>query len=223
MVCACREEQFCVYPFQSTSRCTLGCAGYALPIGQVLFSALPYLYFVRHGRVLSLYPLKPEDNQKGCFRTLACVLLSCASHPVEVTASVDIYPSRISRGKSTPCQIAPAANNTAFFSTRLTSFAYLAAVNFIHWSFSLPPSTKGLQRNPQLHRRPFPKVRYSSHCILLHKPKGQLTTSRITPLTRNFATVTSERCHIFIILYLCIGMLPDEPSIGTEPNFSSFK
>ena len=32
---------------------------YALPIGQVLFSALPYLYFVRHGRVLSLYPLKP--------------------------------------------------------------------------------------------------------------------------------------------------------------------
>ncbi len=59
----------------------------ALPIGQVLFSALPYLYFVRHGRVLSLYPLKPEDNQKGCFRTLACVLLSCASHPVEVTAS----------------------------------------------------------------------------------------------------------------------------------------
>lgn len=64
-------------------------------IGQVLFSALPYLYFVRHGRVLSLYPLKPEDNQKGCFRTLACVLLSCASHPVEVTASVDIYPSRI--------------------------------------------------------------------------------------------------------------------------------
>ena len=129
----------------------------------------------------------------------------------------------ISRGKSTPCQIAPAANNTAFFSTRSTLFAYLAAVNFIHWSFSLPPSTKGLQRNPQLHRRPFPKVRYSSHCILLHKPKGQLTTSRITPLTRNFATVTSERCHIFIILYLCIGMLPDEPSIGTEPNFSSFK
>ena len=95
MICACREEQFCVYPFQSTNRCTLGCAGYALPIGQVLFSALPYLYFVRHGRVLSLYPLKPEDNQKGCFRTLACVLLSCASHPVEVTASVDIYPSRI--------------------------------------------------------------------------------------------------------------------------------
>ena len=75
--------------------CGSTCCTSALPIGQVLFSALPYLYFVRHGRVLSLYPLKPEDNQKGCFRTLACVLLSCASHPVEVTASVDIYPSRI--------------------------------------------------------------------------------------------------------------------------------
>ena len=61
--------------------------------GSILCPSVPI--FVRHGRVLSLYPLKPEDNQKGCFRTLACVLLSCASHPVEVTASVDIYPSRI--------------------------------------------------------------------------------------------------------------------------------
>ena len=81
--------------FAAIAHCGSTCCTSALPIGQVLFSALPYLYFVRHGRVLSLYPLKPEDNQKGCFRTLACVLLSCASHPVEVTASVDIYPSRI--------------------------------------------------------------------------------------------------------------------------------
>ena len=68
--------------FAAIAHCGSTCCTSALPIGQVLFSALPYLYFVRHGRVLSLYPLKPEDNQKGCLRTLACVLLSCASHPV---------------------------------------------------------------------------------------------------------------------------------------------
>lgn len=36
-----------------------------------------------------------DEAAEKCAKGLACVLLSCASHPVEVTASVDIYPSRI--------------------------------------------------------------------------------------------------------------------------------
>lgn len=37
----------------------------------------------------------PDNGFTSEKEAIACVLLSCASHPVEVTASVDIYPSRI--------------------------------------------------------------------------------------------------------------------------------